>query len=216
MFKKASLRSLGPALALALVGCGGGRTGTLSLKITDAPLDGENVASVFVTLSKVEVHLAGDDHEEGNAEAKDDAGWHTIDMPPRAIDLFRLQNGATETLAEPSLPEGKVTQMRVHLDPAGRNEVVLKEGARKCPLDMSAVDKKGVRIIHPFKIAGGVTTDVLVDFVLQESVEKLGDCQYRLHPKILIKSTQVRGQGTQASSDTPAAGSNGAGKAAKK
>jgi hypothetical protein len=178
-------------------GCGG--NGTLSLQLTDAPPDTANLAAVTVTLSSVDVHLAGGD-DEGEGEGKKDApdggtadeqggGWVTL-PGARSFDLLRLQNGVVASLGELQLPPGKITQIRLRIDQAGTNEVRLLSG-QVCALDMGAVDKGGVKINHPFKaltIREGKTTDVVIDFDLQESVSKDADCVYRLHPVIKIKS----------------------------
>jgi hypothetical protein len=178
---------VGLALSM-LLGCSG--TGTLSLHLTDAPPDTENMSAVMVTIASVEVHLAGvgDDKEK----ADDDSGWRILDRPPQSYDLLRLQNDVTAELGAMELPEGKITQIRLHLDPAGMNEVRLVRGD-VCPLDLTNVGKTGVKINHPFKafpIEAGRTTTAVVDFDVKESVSKDADCVYRLHPVIKLKSVK--------------------------
>jgi hypothetical protein len=186
---KASLGILGLSV-LGLVGCGG--KGTLSLRLTDAPPDTENMSAVMVTISKMEVHLAGGDGDGPEDKGKDGSGWHLLDRPAQSYDLLQLQNDVTAALGEMELPEGKITQIRMHLDPAAINEVRLVRGA-VCALDLSNVERTGVKINHPFKafpIEAGETTVAVVDFDVKESVSKEGDCVYRLNPVIKLKSVK--------------------------
>lgn len=173
-----------------LLGCSG--TGTLSLHLTDAPPDTENMSAVMVTIASVEVHLAGVDDDDDNGKRDDHSGWRTLDRPPQSYDLLRLQNDVTAELGAMELPEGKITQIRLHLDPAGVNEVRLVRGD-VCPLDLTNVGKTGVKINHPFKafpIEAGRTSTAVVDFDVKESVSKDADCVYRLHPVIKLKSVK--------------------------
>src|SRR5690606_7614364 len=80
------------ALAALLSACGGGGgsssagSGTLSVKMTDAPAPPE-YAKVFVTVEKLRVH-----RDEGAAEAE--GGWEEIIVdPPAKLDLLSLRNG---------------------------------------------------------------------------------------------------------------------------
>jgi hypothetical protein len=177
--------------------CSGG--GTLALRITDAPPDTENMSAVVVTLSQVEAHYAGvdvsDDGGKKIDEDKDDdgdGGWRAFAGPARSFDLLALQNGVSEALGELELPAGKITQIRLHIDEAGPNVITLKSG-QTCALDLRDVDKKGVKINHPFKaleLKDGKRLEVVVDFDLEESVEMDGACAYRLKPVIKIKSVK--------------------------
>lgn len=188
------------AFGLALIGCGGG-TGTVALRLTDAPPDTDNMAAVTVSLRRVDVHVAGEkeeaqgDEDKSTKETGHAGGWHTLTMsPPHAFDLLKLQNDVSEALGELSLPPGKLTQIRLFVDDTGKNEVTLKTG-QSCRLDLKGVDREGIKINHPFKaldVKEGQTLEVLVDFDLKESVSKEGDCAYRLAPVIKLKSSRLK------------------------
>jgi hypothetical protein len=184
-------------LALAAGACSGD-AGTLSLKLTDAPPDLGALAAVTVTLARVEAHFAGDGQDdEGVADAGTKAGddhgkeggWQTVLSTPRSFDLLQLQNDVTATLGELSLPPGKITQIRLFIDPSGPNDITLKSG-QMCTMDLGEVDKTGVKIVHPFKITSGHTTDVVLDFDVKTSVQMDGPCVFRLSPVIKIKSAK--------------------------
>lgn len=188
-------------VALALAGCSNG--GILQLSLTDAPPDTDNMATAIVTLSAAEAHFAGgdDDHElhtDGFGPKKDlddpdgKGDWVRVSGPPLAYDLLRLQNGVSELIGDLALPAGKITQIRLFIDPSGVNAVTLKDG-RICPLLLDGVDKTGIKVIHPFKaldIKEGRTLEVVLDFDLKESVDMTAPCVYQLKPVIKIKSVK--------------------------
>jgi len=187
------------SIAAALMGCGNG--GTLELRLTDAPPDTDNMASAVVTLAAAEAHYAqGHDEESGvDADAKKDDvegdkgdSWVRVSGPPLSYDLLRLQNGVSELIGAVALPAGKITQIRLFIDPSGTNAVTLKNG-QVCPLVLDGVDQTGIKIAHPFKamaIKDGRTLQVVLDFDLKESVDMTGPCAYHLRPVIKIKSVK--------------------------
>src|SRR5690349_16621154 len=132
-------------VALALGACSNG--GLLSLRLTDAPPDTDNMAMAIVTLSAAEAHFAGgkdDDGLDGKGKDDDHGGWVRVTGAPKPYDLLRLQNGLTELVGELVLPAGKITQIRLFIDETGTNAVTLKDG-RVCPLELSGVDKTGIK-----------------------------------------------------------------------
>jgi hypothetical protein len=180
-------------IALAIGGCSNG--GVLSLRITDAPPDTENMSTVVVTLAAAEAHFAGGHDGDHDGKAKDDdedGGWVRVTGTPFAYDLLRLQNGVSELIGDLALPPGKITQIRLFIDETGTNAVTLKNG-QVCPLNLGDVDKKGIKVIHPFKamtIKEGRVLEVVLDFDLKESVDMSGPCAYKLKPVIKIKSVK--------------------------
>ena len=99
----------------ALAACTGG--GGLELRLTDAPPDTDNMASVVVTLSSAEAHFAKDGDDTDGPGKKDDlgtggdGGWVRVSGPPLSYDLLRLQNGVSELIGDIALPPGKITQL---------------------------------------------------------------------------------------------------------
>lgn len=191
------------SLPLVLAACGGG--GNVAIDLTDAPPDVAALDKVEVTLSSVSVHVAQDDAaDDGTADqgsGKDtveddgaDSGWVTVTDRGGTFDLLALQNDVTAPIGEVEIPAGKITQIRLHIDEAGRNVVTLKDGT-ECPMDLSKVNKNGIKINHPFKAlepSQDGTLHVVVDFDLKESVDQAGDCSFKLNPVIKIKKTEVK------------------------
>jgi len=181
-------------IALAIGGCSNG--GILSLHLTDAPPDTDNMSTVMVTLAAAEAHFAGGhfDAPDGKADDGKDGhgGWVRVTGAPKPYDLLRLQNGLTELVGELALPAGKITQIRLFIDETATNAVTLKDG-RICPLNLEGVDKTGIKINHPFKalpIKDGRTLEVVIDFDIKESVDMAAPCVYSLKPVIKIKTVK--------------------------
>jgi hypothetical protein len=180
-------------VALAIGGCS--NPGVLSLRITDAPPDTDNMSTAIVTLAAAEAHFAGGHDDDLDGKGKDDddhGGWVRVTGAPLAYDLLRLQNDISELIGDVALPPGKITQVRLFIDKTGTNAVTLKNG-QVCPMDLAGVDEKGIKINHPFKalaIKEGRVLEVVLDFDLKESVDMAAPCVYRLKPVIKIKSVK--------------------------
>lgn len=117
--------------ALGLAACGdatGGSTGTLTVRLTDAPFP-------FSEVSRVDVHIVRIDArqvEPTDAEAEDEADmdeWVTIGTPNALINLLSLQNGATTNLGQATLPTGTYNGFRLVIDPS-RSSVTLTDGTQ--------------------------------------------------------------------------------------
>jgi hypothetical protein len=187
--------ALAPALLLAAA-CG---NTTVSFELTDAPPDMTKIEHVFITLERVEVHVAGDDDDDDDDDAKKDVapddhdgGWRDVPAPESTFDLVALQNDVRASLGELELPSGKITQIRLFMALDGRNEVVLVNG-ETCALDLEQVPTTGIKINHPFKaidVEESSKINLVVDFDLAESVDQVGACEFRLKPVIKLKHVE--------------------------
>ncbi len=192
MTKNRTTIALTFSAVVAAAGCGGG--GTLSLQLTDAPPDLGAMSAALITIDDIDVHVAGADDKDAEKDAdKEDKGWQTLSRTPETFDLLKLQNDVVAALGDFALPEGKVTQIRLHIDVTGTNEIHLQNG-QVCPLDVQNVSREGVKISHPFKaldIKEGHRTSVVVDLDLKESVSQDAACVFRLNPVIKLKSSKM-------------------------
>jgi hypothetical protein len=184
-------------LPLLLLACNSDRAATVRFELTDAPPDLDQIAEVHVSLDRVEAHVAGDDYElgdGGNFSDDDDerGGWRTITPEAGTFDLLTLQNDVRVRLGEIELPDGKITQIRLFIDPDADNTVVLRDGTR-CALDLTHVPPTGVKINHPFKALqadDGQLIDVVIDFDVKESLDQTAACAFALKPVIKIKRVE--------------------------
>lgn len=173
---------------IALAACGGGGggssgTGTISVKMTDAPATPE-YAEVWVTVEKVRVHQA-DDAPEG------DSGWHEVVLdPPRKIELLGLRNGVMAELGQADVPAGRYHQFRLVLGgQPGDNEVVLAaDPANPIPLTTPSAQQSGLKLnAKPFDVAEGQTVELVLDFDAARSVVRAGNSgKYLLKPVITV------------------------------
>ncbi|HQY27912.1 MAG TPA: DUF4382 domain-containing protein [Burkholderiaceae bacterium] len=204
-----SLRFL-PALAAAAVvaACGGGGgdaggTGTLSVKLTDAPACGYD--NVWVTVTKVRVHRS-------DTASDTDPGWSELVVTPdpgrdgRRIDLLSLQNGVLADLGQTALPAGRYSQVRLVLSEAqGANQLVLTGDATRTPisLDTPSAQQSGLKLKHGFEVAAGTEVDLVLDFDACKSIVKAGNSgKYNLKPVVSVFPVLV---GTIAGAVDPAA-----------
>ncbi len=187
------------ALALipfALVACTESSGGNVALELTDAPADLSTLEHVDLTLGEVGIHVVSkkvktDDVQGGGLDQK--GQWVTVNSHAGTFDLLALRDDVTAPLGDILLPSGKITQVRLHIDPEGRNVAVLKTG-EECPIDLSEVDESGIKIAQSFEaleppIGGRLT--MVIDFDLEDSLEMAGDCSFKLEPVLKLKETKT-------------------------
>src|SRR5690606_34706395 len=203
-----SLRVVSALAAAAIVAaCGGGgdsgATGTLSVKLTDAPACGYD--NVWVTVTKVRVHRS-------DTASDTDPGWSELVVTPdpgrdgRRIDLLSLQNGVLADLGQTALPAGRYSQVRLVLsDAQGANQLLLTGDASRTPisLDTPSAQQSGLKLRHGFDVAADTEVDLVLDFDACKSIVKAGNSgKYNLKPVVSVIPILV---GTVAGAVDPAA-----------
>ena len=163
-------------LLVALTGCAfqpGTGTGTLVMQITDAPPE-LNIEKAEVTISQVQVHLAGAGEEEN---ATTEAGWFTIVEEPQTFDLIAIKD-VKEFLGTAELTAGKYTQIRLSVDSA----VVTIDGVE----DNLKIPSGKIKLIQPFTIVANQTTTLTLDFDADKSIHATGSGKYIMRPTIKV------------------------------
>jgi hypothetical protein len=153
-----------------LTGCIAEETGTLVLKITDAPPE-LNITEALVTISYVEVHIASGGNNNSTGE------WVTVVNESQQFDLIQLEN-VTDVLGSQLLNVGIYTQIRLHIAEA----LVTIDGVQ---YDLE-VPSGNIKLTHQFIIEPDVTTSLILDFDIHESVHKTGNNKYILQPTIRV------------------------------
>jgi hypothetical protein len=128
---KCRILSLIATCALGIAACAdstGGGTGTLTVRLTDAPFPFAEVEDVEVHIVRIDARLTEPSDDE--AEDEDDmTGWVTIATPNALVDLLDLQNGTTMNLGQATLPTGTYNGFRLVIDPS-QSSVTLTDGTQ--------------------------------------------------------------------------------------
>ena len=121
-------------------------TGTLIIKLTDAPVD---LKHLNITIDSVSIHRVEDDVWE-NLTFVDD-------VSEVYFDLLALE-GITMNLVETEIPAGKYTMIKMHVKTA--NATYLEDGT----VDLN-VPSDVIKVIIHFEIESGGIRIVLIDMV---------------------------------------------------
>ncbi|GGX50487.1 DUF4382 domain-containing protein [Saccharospirillum salsuginis] len=182
-----TVAALGMASAV-LAGCNlesaGSGTGTLSLDITDAPVD--EAVAVNVVFEGVIIQSAADNRIE-----------ITYDEP-KTINLLDLQGGETAALLEgETLAAGDYEWIRLKLDAdegTGSSNIEIGPGPNEgtYSLTVPSGQQTGLKLVKGFTIPANGSASFTIDFDLRKSVIKTGNGQYKLKPTLrLVDNTTV-------------------------
>lgn len=176
---------LGATALMFVAGCNSSdddAMGTLTLGITDAPVD--SASEVVVEFTGVSVKPA-----EGQAEEFD------FDSP-RQINLLDLQGNLSEDLiSDASVPAGEYEWVRLKVN-AGRSDsdsyIVLDDGTRHS-LFIPSGNETGLKLVQGFTVPANGSADFTIDFDLRKSVTNpQGFAEYILKPALrLVDNTEV-------------------------
>ena len=176
----------GPAPAAPAVS----NTGMVKLLVTDAP-PGENVTSIMVTIAEggVEIHKAVAEQEQQRIQ-QGEGEWITIDIAEddRTFDLLDIR-GIEQFLGESEVDAGKYTQLRLTID---KIEVALDGGE----LQIANLPSGVLKFVRPFDVVADETTEILIDFDADRSVNVTGAGKIQVKPvvKLEIKTGKQAGQ----------------------
>ncbi len=185
-------------VALA-IGCGGSNTATLYLY--DAAPAGVTAVNVYV--KSMDVHVETGDTAASTTDSADpndtsidnDGKWESLPVD-KSIDLLQHQGQtAADVLGQVTLPDGKVTQLRLVIDPAQPNTATFADGST-CALDTTLVARTGIKINHVFKAFQTTDghADVFVHFDLDHSLVAEGTC-FSLRPVLKLEAGGVQRHG---------------------
>jgi hypothetical protein len=153
-------------------------TGSVNVKMTDAPFASDSVRSVDIFVVRVDARTADADSAEAAANVDDDAnsdGWTTLAEPNQSFDLVTLTNGNTVTLGQDEVAAGTYNGFRLVIDQS-KSSVTLKDGTVLTGTSNPGVkfpsgDRSGIKILlsSPVVVNADGTTTLLVDFDLANS-----------------------------------------------
>ncbi len=174
--------------AVILIGSCGLAVGSVSLYITDSPVEDEDIESVFITVNSIEYHIEEPDEW---IEVTDFEG-------PVTYDLLSLTNGVSEMMGEFTFPSGRITQLRFHLDAPATGDsppsnpgcyVKLAGDSAEYPLFVPSGSTSGFKATGAFDVPLYSSVTVTADFDVRKSVKNTGDTEnplYKLSPTIRL------------------------------
>lgn len=176
---------------------GGQKTGTMAVHLTDAPFPYDLVAEANVTITKIDARnktVEEDSTAEGDIER--DSPFVVLMEEEVSLNLLNLTNGITETLANIDVPVGTYDLVRVYISEAS---IILNDGT-SYELTIPSGSSSGLKVfIDPgITVAGGLTSDLLLDFDVSRSFIPLGGIEnvtgFNFNP--VIKASNLSTAGT--------------------
>ncbi len=159
------LRLLSGAIAgmvlMLFTGCqdvGNEQTGRIAVKITDAPFPIGLIEEASVTITKVEVR---------NQDESEEGPFITLFEGSEDFNLIELRNGIMAELVDMEVPVGTYDLLRIYVE----NASISVKDHETYSVKVPSGSQTGVKVfISPgLKVAGGLTTEVLLDFSLDKS-----------------------------------------------
>ena len=183
-------------LMLAGVACGSSTAediGTLTLNITDAPVDAENISGVYIKINQIDVNKDGE--------------WITLEdfVGPQEYDLLELTGGEFALLGEFELEAGQYDQIRFILDiteqtqqsPTTPGSYVEFTDESTEPLFVPSGGQTGYKVVGSFTVPVNGDVDVTVDFDVRKALVKTGgqgpNQKYLLKPVLRLIVNDVAG-----------------------
>jgi hypothetical protein len=187
MIKSTFHIGLAALLIFFLIACDGSSnsTGSLSLNVTDAPVDG--ATEVIVKFDAIELNPVQGENVTITFEE------------PQSIDLLALQNGITAPLLQNEILEaGDYNWMRLAVD-ADQGEIdsfISFEDGSTYSLYIPSGSNTGLKVNRPFTIPAGGNANFTIDFDLRKSIHKPGNSSddYKLRPTLRITDNTEVGE----------------------
>jgi len=151
--------------------------GTLTLNMTDAPIDADTVAGVYISITKIEI---GDN-------ASDPVEWVELadySDAPKVMNLLDYTNGLAYEIGKFELEAGQYNQIRFYLDaPEDGQGAPTSPGcyigfvdpeAEDVPLFVPSGSNSGYKAVGSFEVPENGDVEVTVDFDVRKSVHVTG------------------------------------------
>jgi len=184
-----------------------GQTGTLSLSLTDAPIDDTSVTGVHVTITGIQYHMQ-------------DSAWKEFEgfQGPQTFDLLALTDSISELLGTAQIEAGQYNQLRFMLDAPEKGQgpptspgcyIEFDDGTTQ-PLFVPSGGQSGYKAVGAFRVPSNGTVEVTADFDARKSVRETGGMQerYILKPTIRLVVNNQAGSIAGQVTNLPTDGSN--------
>lgn len=199
-----------------LAGCSGsndgsnvGGTGTLSLGLTDAPVD--DVAGLHLYIEGATVKRGGADPEALPISLADCLAMPGENPDCNPIDLLTLQDGLILSLLDDhEMPVGEYQWIRLEID-SSRSYVVENSGGINEDIEVRVPSARGLQLSGGFTILADQSTDLVMDWDARQGLaHSVGTDSYVVKPSIrlidLAQFGSVGGIVDEAAGDCPEQG----------
>ena len=154
-------------------------TGTLSVSVTDAPVD--EADEVVVEFNGVEIKPA-----DGESITFDFTERCTLDPESCQINLLALTGGVSQQILNgETVPAGKYNWMRLMVN-AEQNHSYIVTSAGEFDLNIPSGDESGLKLNRGFVVPAGGEASFTIDFDLRKSVHEANGDYYILRPTLRI------------------------------
>ncbi|HKI88666.1 MAG TPA: DUF4382 domain-containing protein [Draconibacterium sp.] len=172
------------------------KSGTLTIKITDAPFPSDLVAEANIKIDMVTIKKSGLNMNVSNMKSdstsmSDTTSFIILSEVADSVNLLELSNGVTKILTENEIPAGDYNEIRLHIVNAS---IKLKDG-REFDLKVPSGNASGLKIkINPtLQITEGMFGQILIDFDISRSFKAIGNDHSKNGIKGFHFSPVVRG-----------------------
>ena len=182
------LALIGLLAAGALGGCSnndestGPQTGVLSVRITDAPAQFDQVNLVVTQVAVFRGSTLP-------ADSDSVSNWTVIRTSSATVDLVTLRNGGSLQLVVGRVPAGTYSMLRLKL---GAGSTVVVDGTTY-PLTVPSGLQSGLKINGPFTVPADGTLDLVIDVDASRSIIQTGAGTYVLHPVLRVVNSATTG-----------------------
>ena len=165
-------------------------TGTLSLYLSDAPIDAASVQGVYITINDIQYNLQGQ--------------WETFEdfEGPQTYNLLELTGGNFSLLGNLTLPSGQYNQIRFMLDIPEQGSLPTNPGCyiefdddSTEPLFIPSGGESGYKATGAFQVPVNGTVAITADFDVRKAVTVAGNSgRYILRPTIRLTVNDEAGK----------------------
>ena len=154
--------------------------GTMSLSLTDAPIDADNVSGVYITINEIQYNRSADGDQ-------DDGSWVTMEEfeGPGKYNLLELTGGESALLGELVLPAGQYNQIRFMLDiPEQGGQAAAAPSNPGCYIEygdgttealfVPSGGQTGYKATGAFQVPENGTVEITADFDARKAVVSAG------------------------------------------
>ena len=142
--------------------------GKLVVKVTDDPFNISFVESATISINKIEIRKSGQN---------DASPFIVLSEDTMTFDLMKLRNGITREISNLDIPAGNYDLIRLYVDQAS---LKIKDQPFAYKVKVPSGSQTGIKIfIKPsLTIAGGLTSELILDFDLSKSFVMRGNMDH--------------------------------------